>query len=931
MPRVTTTPRPPPATMRSIKLATRAGGLLLAAVAPLAQIPISVTAASDAALRAAFVLANQQAFLTSPTNPVVITLASSLIGQTIVLSGSLPELRVDHVRIEVAGAGPTDRVILDAPRTTGALLLTAHDASIANLTFARTGSQTVERIGDGVIASGAVDVTFTDCTFFDAAGIGLWLYGTRGVTVRRCRFESNGDIDPGPGMRCIDGCEDLLVDACTFVDNYDAGLVLAGTRNATITNCTFQLNRYGILATAVTTGLVFGPGNTVQDSDSIGMLLHGAVDCVVQGNTFIGNGSHGLSLGDRSVRTTIRDNDFTANADVTTTATQMVAANSDDIQILGNRLQNGVGDGLVLIDCNRITVGPSTTRATSITATRRSGLLATRVADFTVLGLTLSGNQATATSGAQMQATDCVRTTLRGMTVSMAATANLTGVSITGGTTTTIGGGTLVTGHRNVGITARNVDDLVLGERAATTGTRGLTVRGNGTGIQFVDCTHGAIALDGGGAGQVLLEGNGPAAGASLTGGSDLRVGPGVVVDSAHVGNIGLQVLGGAQRVAVQSVVVRNHVQHGISFNTAVDCSLSHALIDGNASAPRATGTGVQAVLADRIVLLDNLVRGHGADGIRVDSSRDALLLPGNRCLFQNGDGIVVMNASALAPLPIARIQSATVVGNNAGSQSGFRCNNVDARLVNCTATRNITGLNLQGSGTTIAVNSIFHGNTTRDRNKAATAVARSFTCLHRGGTFTAGSGWQDLGNLVDVDPRFVAPANGDVTLQAGSPAIDAGLHATPVGTTLPCTDVALLPRVRGAAVDIGATERPAGTTLDLSGPWLRSPGTSVLTLTLQAGATFANRPFTLWASGSGTGPGFAVPGGQVPLNIDAITSLLFGSPALSQGVLDGTGRGTLVLPIPPAAVPLLPVELSFAATWGTSGISNPVITRFER
>ncbi|MBK8101623.1 MAG: right-handed parallel beta-helix repeat-containing protein [Planctomycetes bacterium] len=917
--------------MRSTKLATRGGVLLLTVTHALAQIPIAVTSPTEAALRTAFVQANQQAFLTSPTNPVVITLASSLIGQTIPLLNSLPELRVDHVRIVVAGAGPTDRVILDAPRTTGCLLLTAHDAQIANLTFARVGSQSVERIGDAVIASGAVDVTFTDCTFFDAAGIGLWLYGTRGVTVRRCRFESNGDIDPGPGMRCIDGCEDLLIDTCTFVDNQDAGLVLAGTRNATIVGSTFLLNRYGVLATAVTFGLTFGPGNTIQDSDSIGMLLHGAVDGVVQGNAFVGNGSHGLSLGDRSVRTIVRDNDFTANADVTTSATQFVVANSDDIQLLGNRLQNGFGDGAVLIDCNRVTIGPSPGRAMTITATRRGGLLATRTADLNVLGVTLTGNQATASSGAQLQASDCTRVSLRGVIASTTATSNLTGISLSGGSGATIGGGTTVTGHRNVGITVRNVDDVVLGERGPVAGTAGLTVRNNGTGVQFVDCTRGAIAIDGAVGAQVLLDGNGPAAGANLSGGSDLRVGPGVTIDSGHLAAVGLQVLGGAQRAAVRSIVVRNHVQHGISFNTATDCSLGHSLIDGNASAPRATGTGVQAVLADRIVLLDNLVRGHAGDGIRIDSSPGARLLPGNRCLFQNGDGIVAMNGSGLSPMPIVTIQSAAVVGNNLGVQSGFRCNNVDARLVQCTATRHITGLNLQGSSSTTAVNSIFWGNVTRDRNKATTATGRFYTCLHRSGTFSAGSGWQDQGNLLDVDPRFVAAATGDVSLQAGSPAIDAGRHATPAGITLPCTDVLLAARVRGQAVDVGATERPASTAFDLAGPWLRSPDASLLTLTLQVGATFANQPFMLWASGSGTGAGFALPGGQVPLNVDAITALLFGAPALSQGLLDGTGRGTLLLPIPPAAVPLLPPELTFVATWGPTGITNPVITRFER
>ncbi len=62
--------------------------------------------------------------------------------------------------------------------------------------------------------------------------------------------------------------------------------------------------------------------------------------------------------------------------------------------------------------------------------------------------------------------------------------------------------------------------------------------------------------------------------------------------------------------------------------------------------------------------------------------------------------------------------------------------------------------------------------------------------------------GWGD-GNLLDVDPQFIGPDDGDYHLAAQSPLIDAGLTAddAPTGTATGAT------RVRGDAIDIGAYE----------------------------------------------------------------------------------------------------------------------------
>ncbi|MDZ7832936.1 MAG: choice-of-anchor Q domain-containing protein [Desulfobacterales bacterium] len=88
-----------------------------------------------------------------------------------------------------------------------------------------------------------------------------------------------------------------------------------------------------------------------------------------------------------------------------------------------------------------------------------------------------------------------------------------------------------------------------------------------------------------------------------------------------------------------------------------------------------------------------------------------------------------------------------------------------------------------------------------------------------------SGTGWdgdlgRDDGNNIDADPLFTNPGNGDLRLQTGSPAADAGdTSALPAdshdldgdgNTTEPIPyDRAYQPRVIGSAVDMGAYEVP--------------------------------------------------------------------------------------------------------------------------
>ena len=87
----------------------------------------------------------------------------------------------------------------------------------------------------------------------------------------------------------------------------------------------------------------------------------------------------------------------------------------------------------------------------------------------------------------------------------------------------------------------------------------------------------------------------------------------------------------------------------------------------------------------------------------------------------------------------------------------------------------------------------------------------RSGTWIWKGVTYDTFDAYQaasgnDATSLIGEDPLLVNPGAGDLHLNAGSPAIDAGenLSSAQMGTM----DIDGDPRVSGAAVDIGADEK---------------------------------------------------------------------------------------------------------------------------
>jgi hypothetical protein len=499
----------------------------------------------------------------------------------------------------------------------------------------------------------------------------------------------------------------------------------------------------------------------------------------------------------------------------------------------------------------------------------------------------------------------------------------------------TIGNGTVVQDHGDVAVVANDSRDIVVGFRPGQSAS-GVTLRRNGTGVQFVDCRDSRVRGDASqSAAATLLERCGTPSGPALRviGGADCGVGPGVTIDAQQAAGLGIQLDSAAQRVLIEGTHVRGQRSLGMSVQNCTDIVLRGNTVSG---ANAASGPGLHCLDCTNVTLLGNTVLGHNGDGVTIDSCRDVLVGAGNRVVDNGGDGCLAQNSRNLSPVPRVTIESVMVVGRQNGSQSGFRAVNVDARLSNVTATRCAFGLLLQGGSTNATiVNSIFHGNTTDRANSSGRTAPMNFSLY---GT-SNGSAWSGADNLVNTAtnyPRFVNAAAGDLRLQAGSPAIDTGVHATPSGLALPAVDAEGEPRVRGNRVDRGASEfdpsGSSGNSLDLVGEWRRARTAQVLAFDLDASSAHANRPYYLLLSGAGTGPGVALPGGTLPLLIDQWTMVFLGAPSLSTGLLDGQGRASHILPLPEPVVLLLPPRLTFAFVVGPASafVSNPVIVDFQ-
>lgn len=889
-----------------------AAGLPAALRSQTTVLPVNTN--SEAAVDAAIRAANALAFLTSPSSPVVIEFGSHLIGQSIALTQALPVLVVDHVTVRVAGAQPASRVTLHATTAATVFRIASHHAVVQNVRFLNSnlGNQ-----DDVFTAFGTDDLTVSHCDFDFTQGSALWLIGCTATTVQDCTISRSGN-----GLAVTGGTADLAVLRCNFPDN-QLGALISSSHRVQIRDCTFDRNVTAMFAGPVSTDVTFGPNNTVRNSTGLGAVVAGGTWRLnILASQFTDNRRLAIQLSELCVTSSVTGCTLARNG-LAVGDYQMSIDDCLDVQVSSLQCTAG-GAGLFAGDSRQVRITGSAAAPSLIAGNQRDGLMLEGCSDLAIDQVTVTGNL-TAASGAQVTLFDCDRAWLGNSTISSAPGAGRIGLRVDQSRTVRVGLDTSVLDHGAQGVLVGGCDDVTLGNWSPGSGS--LYVRGPSP-LQIDDCDR--VLVRGTAAAPCSLQAgpSGSNFGLSITNSRTGTCGPHIAIDGRQSVAQALQ-LAGSSGWTIDGVTMTGHTGWGIVANNAAVLQVRNCQVDGGAQQAANEGMLLNGN-CHAAQLLGNLVTRHNGTAFAILDSNDVWLGPGNRAIDNAGDGFLLQDTGSGPVSRRGTIQSAVAVGRGLTGQNGFRCVRMRAALTNVTATRNGTGVLLQLGANVTLVNAISWGNGV-DRNRDAASTGNWRRGLR---ATTAGGTWSDQDMITGQDPQFVAAATGDVRLRAGSPAINSGLHATPVGSGLPCTDADLSPRIRGGTIDRGAYEFvPAagtGNSLDLAGPWLRTVAQGQLDFTVQRGAAQAGQMFLLMVSGSGTGPGFTAPGGaQAPLVPDFSTGLLQSAPAWCLGMLNGTGNGAVSLPLPPSVIPFLP-ELSFTAVVNANPQStNPVVVRF--
>jgi hypothetical protein len=213
------------------------------------------------------------------------------------------------------------------------------------------------------------------------------------------------------------------------------------------------------------------------------------------------------------------------------------------------------------------------------------------------------------------------------------------------------------------------------------------------------------------------------------------------------------------------------------------------------------TGTDSQVTIVNNSILANSSIIGGGLD--IYNDARSVLTMIGNSVQGNAATYIAGVKIYSRPGTATALINN-TITENSANGATGVELtqenseDSTTAVLYNNLFWNNIA---TEGSGGDLAIRNNSNGGRVPPR---AALSHNNFNQSVPGGFDIRLPFPIDASNLNAVDPLFVDPENGDLSLLSGSPMIDAGDPDTP---NLPSTDLAGQPRVIGGVVDIGAYE----------------------------------------------------------------------------------------------------------------------------
>jgi len=151
-------------------------------------------------------------------------------------------------------------------------------AAPLGITHLTVEGMTVANVLHGAYLSGQSDLKSMR---LQGCEIGAWEF-TVGARVDSCEFLENDD-----GVSTGDGCSDLTIENCRFVDN-GLGVGVNRTRNVTIRSCRFENSQWytgGIQYSENSTGLV---SNCTFDGSQSGVTIRSSSDVTLESNDFNG-------------------------------------------------------------------------------------------------------------------------------------------------------------------------------------------------------------------------------------------------------------------------------------------------------------------------------------------------------------------------------------------------------------------------------------------------------------------------------------------------------------------------------------------------------------------------------------------------------------------------------------------------------------------